>query len=383
MADYRYLLCDLLSDEVLAELQLTGVTYGQELNTAGTLSAHLMIGDVRENFTDIDIATKPGWRSIYVERDGTIVWGGIIWTRVYDSFSQTLTIGAREFESYFENRVVQSNETWGYLAWASTVDIGQIISDCFSAVINRYLPNSDIGINFASPTLGAVGGDGFVINDFEFRPFLDVVQQLSKMVYPKGFDFNVDISYDIDGNIVKTLNLEPHRGTAAVIGVTVNAPMLELPGNLVGYSWPEDGNSIVTEGFGTGNNAIWYGNPNLTSITNLDYLATAQLTDGAPLVQQVYSSMNQDDPTIVGRLTEAFVKAKQQPVTVAELVWDQVSNPQIGYFKTGDEFRIKIQDIRFPDGIDTVLRLSRYEVQAGENGPERITGFFVDPNAFV
>jgi len=378
----------LLTDAVIAELQFTGVTYGQELNTAGSFTGHLMVGDVRENFSDIENATKPGWRSLYVERDGTLVWGGIIWTRTYDSMTQTMTVGAREFESYFENRIVQSNSTGagGELTYSASTDVGAIVSDIFNKIINRHTPNSDIGIDFYSPSLGPVGGNGFQCKDLEFRPFLDVVQQLSKQVQPNGFDFNVDIRYADDGSgvITKILNLELRRGNTVTIGVTPDAPMLEMPGNLVGYSWPEDGNSIVTEGFGTGNDNIYYLNPNLIGVvTNLDYLASTQLSNGAPLLQEVYSAMNEGNPIIVGNLNEAFVKAKQQPVTVAELIWDQVSDPQLGFFRTGDEFRVKIQDVRFPDGLDTVLRLSRYEVQAGESGPERITGFFVNPNAFV
>jgi hypothetical protein len=434
MATYRYLFADALTDQVIAELQLTGVTYGQELNTAGSFSGHILISDQRESIFDIDFATTPGRRALYVERDGTIVWGGLIWSRTYDSQTQTLGLTGREFESWLENRVVQSNTTpYGQLTYSGDTDVFDVIRSIYSYLVARYPPYSSLNIGISSNLLGrpvgisagmtwlgswfsgfnysvgdavSYGGQAWVANtantnetpgttsawdalpdfqvlDSEFRPFLDVVQQLSRQAGQTGFDFNVDITYDVSGNIVKTLNLEPRRGDVVTIGSSQYSAVLDFPGNVVFYSWPEDGNSIVTEGFGVGNGSgdggIWYGNDYLTTVANLDTLATSQLLDGYPLLQKVYSASNEHNPFIVGDLTEAFVNAKQFPVTVATIVWDQVAQPPIGYFKVGDEFRISIVDSRFPNGLDTVMRLTKYEVQAGEDGPERITGSFINP----
>ena len=389
MASYRYLLADLVTNDIYAELPLTGVTYGQELNTAGSFSGHLMIGDQSLSAYPIDQATKPGRTALYIERDGTLVWGGIIWSRTYSSDNQTLTLSGREFESYFENRLVLST-SGTYLAIPAGTDLFVAVRTIFYYVQYYYPPNSDIGLQLDySVSLGQnVPDPGLVVKNEEFRTVMDAVKQLSNMAkssssaVASGFDFNINVDYNTAGDIVKTLELAAHRGDKWTAG-DPNVSMLEFPGNVVSYEWPEDGNSIATEVFAVGNSNIYYQNYYLSSLTNLDYKNTAQLADGAPLLQKVNSVQNEDNPIIVEQLNVAYGLAHAKPVTVATITWDSINDPQIGSFKTGDEFRIKIDDVRFPNGIDTVLRLSKFEVQAGENGPERITASFVDPLAFT
>ena len=48
MTQYRYLLADLRTNAILAELPLTGVTFTSQLNTAGSFNAHIQMSDVRE-----------------------------------------------------------------------------------------------------------------------------------------------------------------------------------------------------------------------------------------------------------------------------------------------------------------------------------------------
>ena len=51
--------------------------------------------------------------------------------------------------------------------------------------------------------------------------------------------------------------------------------------------------------------------------------------------------------------------------------------PILGAYRTGDDFRIRITDDRFPNGIDIVRRLSKYDVTVGDNGPENVVFSFV------
>ena len=103
MVYYRYLLADLLTNQVTAELDLTNVSFTQQLNSAGSLSAQLLLTGTPDPATAIT-ATIPGRSAIYVDRNGVIVWGGIIWNRTYNSNNQHININASEFESYFEHR---------------------------------------------------------------------------------------------------------------------------------------------------------------------------------------------------------------------------------------------------------------------------------------
>ncbi|MFI9149466.1 hypothetical protein [Streptomyces sp. NPDC053367] len=73
---YRYLTTHALTNKVLAsDLPLTGVEFGPALSASGTLTgavaprlAHLVRSQL-----------DPGNTKIYVERDGRLLWGGIVW----------------------------------------------------------------------------------------------------------------------------------------------------------------------------------------------------------------------------------------------------------------------------------------------------------------
>lgn len=400
MTEYRYLCARILTNEIIAELPFTGVTYGQELNTAGTFSGKLLLSDPRMAAYNVIEATEPTQIALYIERNGQLVWGGIIWTRMYSPETQELSIGAKEFESYFDHRVVQfgiangiAPRTYNFSgSWNYNTDIFKVVEDCFVAVRDWLLPNSDIGITIPSNTLGVTVGDisnqyGYVINDFEFRPLMDVISQLSKQAAGQGgFDYNVDVAYDNDYNITKTLELSAKRGTPYS---TTNAfaPVLSMPGNIVTYEWPEDGtraaNTVYGVGNGSGTGSIWYNNPLLDTIPELFSIASGPIDAGAPILEKTFTAANEPNPIVVGRQTSASAAASQYPVTIPTVTWDSINDPQIGSFKTGDEFRIIIQDDRFPDGLDMVMRMTRFDVDAGEDGPERITASFVSTDAFA
>lgn len=397
MADYRYLCANLVTNQIIAEIPFTGVSYSQELNSAGSFSGHILLTDIRETDLPIDAATTPSSVALYVERNGQLVWGGIIWSRTYDSQTQALVIGAREFESYYEHRVLQFGAKTGTQprvydytgAWTYNTDIFTVIQDCLNAVHGWQLPNSDIGIIVPTNTLGQTVGDvatqyGYKIQDFEFRPVLDVLRALSQQTNGQGgFDFNIDVAYAAGGTITKTMELTARRGTVWS-STSTTAPMLEFPGNMVAYSYPEDGTSVanVTYGQGDGGSGgIWYNNPSFNSFTGLKSVSS-KLTANMPLLERVVPVVNERNPNVVASLTQAAVEAWIYPITTLTCTWDSIDDPQIGTFKTGDQFRIRITDERFPNTNEFIYRLSKFEVEAGENNPERIIATFVNPLAF-
>jgi len=101
---YRYLFADLLTNDILAELPLTGVSFTQQLNQAGALQGHLLLSGMATAEFNVNASTIPGRTGLYVDRNGILIWGGVIWGRTYNSADQTLNLVAREFESYFERR---------------------------------------------------------------------------------------------------------------------------------------------------------------------------------------------------------------------------------------------------------------------------------------
>ena len=380
MAEYRYLTVDVLSNTVIGELQLTGVSWGEALNNPGEFQGHLLLSDSRtinvigtrdagDQFT-LDWTTEPARVALYVERDGVIVWGGIIWSRQYDSGSQTMVLTAREFESYFDHRrIVDTN------VFATGTDQFTLVKTLVDAA--AVAPSGDIGISTTSiGTCGQGIANVFAVYGFEKRNLMETIRELSKQDSPYGFDYTVSVSYDSNYNLTRSLELFYPRKGVSYSPSNQFVPVLEFPGSIMRYSWPEDGNSVTNRlfGFGPGSNDGQYISAQSTSVA------------GYPLLEDAVSYSNVPDPNVVDALTKAELNARNQPVTVLSATWcpttDPVTgawvSPNFGDFQIGDTFRIRITDARFPGTLETQLRLAKFDVAVGDNGTaEFVTGSFV------
>jgi hypothetical protein len=192
---YRYLFADLLTNEIIAELPLTGVNFTQQLNSIGTFTGHLLLSGVNSTQTNVINATIPGRTALYVDRDGALVWGGIIWQRTFTSGNQQLSLTAREFESYFEKRVITS--TVAYTNTDQLTIAQNLISNA------QAVASGNIGVTVGTETSGVLISKTYY--SYELKNVFNALQDLSKS--NTGFDFNVYVYYDSNKNPAKLLRL--------------------------------------------------------------------------------------------------------------------------------------------------------------------------------
>jgi hypothetical protein len=149
--NYRYYLTDLLSNQVIAELPLTSVSYERKAIQAGNFSGTIPVIEATKKY-DLYETTMPGRTGIYVLRNGQCVWGGIIWSRSYDEGSKSLTIDASEFTSYLYHRVIWKTLTYGSEFFGVS---SFTIQDGFAIVELEQPHNFDYGdfvrVTFTSP----------------------------------------------------------------------------------------------------------------------------------------------------------------------------------------------------------------------------------------
>jgi len=107
--DYRYFVCDLMTNELLAEIPFRSVSYSRSLTEAGTFTGDIAITEDTYNLNVYE-NTLPAKTALYVVRNGVCVWGGIIWSREYSLIDKVLSVSAAEFTSYLSHRVVW--KTW-------------------------------------------------------------------------------------------------------------------------------------------------------------------------------------------------------------------------------------------------------------------------------
>src|SRR5215472_3143191 len=114
---YRYLFYDLVTNSPLAELPLKRVRFEKKLNEVGSFVGYLPLSDPNVQKllgrTNPWAATPGGRTAVYVDRNGAIVWGGIVVTRQYSQGTVLggvgafmMEIGASEFMWYFRDKRV-------------------------------------------------------------------------------------------------------------------------------------------------------------------------------------------------------------------------------------------------------------------------------------
>jgi hypothetical protein len=361
---YRYLFADLLTNTIIAELPLTGVSFGSQLNQAGSFQGHILLSGINTTAFNITNATIPAKCAVYVDRDGTLVWGGIIWNRSYQSSSQTLTINAREFESYFEKRRITSDQVF------TNIDQLTIAQNLIS--LAQGVPYGNIGVEIGVETSGVLVSKTYY--GYEKKTYYSALQDLSRA--ENGFDFNIDVAYNGSGAPIKTLNLGYPRIGTTYSSTNPSALLFEFPaGNIVEYEYPEDGSLVANTLYALGAGS----NEGKLSAT---YQDTTYLTTGWALYEEQANYSDVTDATYLAQLAQGQVKAFAYPPTVIKLVAPAFVNPIYGTYSIGDSARLRITDSRFPStgigtsiqaGLDKVYRIVGIEVQPGESGPERVT----------
>lgn len=412
---YRYLLIDLIAPyPVIGELQFTGVTWSRVLNGNGEFSGSININDPRTltnigtisgGYTSsLEYITQPGRVGLYVERNNQLVWGGIIWTRQWDTANQSLTIGAQTFGSYFDRRIVADVKTGsGALVFIDTTDQFQVMAgvngildnmdSATQTLANGTVISGDIGIDYDTTAVSGVPLSGtYVVYDYEHKKVMQVLQDLFTQsqgvnastgnAYQLGFDWDVEVYYDGVGAFRRTFTqYYPTKGDTDVTSGTL--PVLEFPGSVISYTWPEDGTSMCTlvHGIGPGTgegNYTTYASPQVGFVQN-----------GYPMLEDTESFTSIPSPYSVDSLAQAKADIRSAPVVTPSFVWSpgwrylQAANieatigPAIGDFKTGDMFRIRLNDSRFLGGTEVYLRLTDFTVSVGDSGEgELVTGSF-------
>jgi len=103
VAIYKYFTADLLSNEIIAEIPFKSVSYERSIKAAGSFSGNVPVVDGTAAF-DLYESTMPGKTALYIVRNNTCVWGGIIWKRSYNAKERQISVSGSEFTSYFYKR---------------------------------------------------------------------------------------------------------------------------------------------------------------------------------------------------------------------------------------------------------------------------------------
>ena len=354
-AVYTYIAYDLRTNDPVAELPLSGVTYTDSLNGDGTLSGYIAGGDAAGR---LDLpSVLPGRTMIAVDRDGVLQGGYIYWDDDPQPGKLDLSQGSmRGLLSYFDRRRISTTLTF------NQVDQLSIAEQIVAAM--QAVDGGDIGIETA-------GYISYVLRDrtypgAELKNVREALLQLAAV--DDGFDLAINLTYGFDGRPRKTLDLYyPQRGDS----VQDSGLVLEYPGNIKSYRWTRLGSEISTHvhGIGAGDGELA-----LRAVAVNQNLIDA----GWPVLELDVSFT---DVSVLATLQEhvlAEALARRGMIVVPEITVGP-DDPQLGSYSVGDEARVRITDDAFGGPglaaqVDATARITDKAVAVSDtDGSETVT----------
>lgn len=368
-AQYTYLTTDLRTNQVLGELFLGGVSLDCQLNTAGNMTAGLTLGDYRMDDSEVLHRTQPGRTAFWVYRESVIVWGGIIWTREYQSNGKALTLTGQTFESYAAKRFPRSDlqETTHKYEGSGQC---QIIDNLWHRM--QSVPGGDIGVQ----PMGSLPKDDktrfLTVHGWDLSvSYDDIIQSLINRAVDAP-DFTIRWKEDGNGLPLKVIQ------SGINIGDSVQATdlVVDYPGQVVDYTYTENAASGASRWWAVGS-----GNGAKTIVGS--QTSDTQIDAGYPLIEMVNDYNSDTTQDAVADHSETDLANHPLPEITHQIDLNGSGFPAFGSYKLGDYCIVNIVDNRFPDGRIFKKRAIGWTISPPDSGQgtEQITPVFDEPDA--
>jgi len=352
---YSYHIYDSVTDVYQLTLPLSGVSFSNAINGGGTFSATLSISDPIFQSGEIpwQDSTNPKInRSLWIERNGSVVWGGFIMGRSYDSSSQTITLTGTTFETYASMRPqrVPINFT--------NTDILTVARNIWARQdLNDHEPDWVYDSNLSGNKITLVS-----------QWWQEISQYMDNLVaLTPGIEYYIDTYYDPTSPNLPVVKKKFFVASPALPAddVALTVSLNPTGGNILNYTVAEDGTQFMTKMYALGSgtdSAQIFGQYFANDLLDLGYMDVAQT---------VSYTDNTSATSLTAIAKQAVLKAtsKQLSFTVTVKPDESFNLPSI---KLGRLVTIQIQDPYFPAGYTNKLRLISYTVTPGDNGEESI-----------
>jgi len=361
MAAYRYLLCDLLTDTLVTTLPLTGVTFDRRISRTGSLQATLSATTPQLVAAARLVQRYTGRCALWVLRDNTIWWGGIIWTAPASQGQRgpvELAITAATFDSYAAHRLLDADRNY------DQVDAGVIVPDLWRAI--QADPRGDIGVQAPDQPMGVLLDRDYLADDQAYVGTM--ITEIGDVL--AGPEHTIDTYLDPAGTRTKRLRL------AATLGMTTATTLFQRAvgggGRLLEWNDTVDaldgGTTFTLRGDGATTPRVY---------------ADTLLDQGWPLLDVTADRLDIDDDAQLAQQAQVLaadragsIRTRGYTVQVGDTGW----SPN----RLGDPVRIKIADawhdpIQMPGSSDFTVRPVGVKVTPTSNtGAETVELLFGD-----
>lgn len=352
---YSYTIHDLKTNIQICEIPFTGVKYSKRLNDSGAFTGTVTLGPgAKARIADPYDVTMPARRCLYVWRDGVPQWGGIIWTRKYDSTTKQIQVGAGDWWSYFDHRKVLT---------VLTLPVNPTFTVAQGVLTYTAVEQNQIARNLIAQAALHTGGDIGIVLDtstslnprtanyrgYEMQDVGQALRQLAGLIDGPDMIFEVSRNLDSQGRPERLfLQGTPHMGQQGSPWVW------EYGGNLAAYEWPSDGTRFASRAFAAGEGTV-EGTPIAVS-------EDATLYGSWPLMEVETAYTTVSDPNTLQDHADADQQVATRPVVLAKCTVRGNMDPVVGAWGMGDDARVVIKDDFHVNGVDSSMRIVAAEI---------------------
>lgn len=377
-AQWTYLISDLATNRTIADVPLSQVRATKGVNMCGTLQASWVLSrHASTTKRDPYDLTTPARRVVYLLEDGAPRWGGIIWTSGYDSSTHTVSIGAADWWSYFDHRLILPVLS----GWTTRADDTRVqanpyyvsgLTTAYTAVEQNQIARNLVALA-QSHTAGSIGiqVDSTTSGVFRDRTYLgsalksvgSALADLAGVIDGPDVLFDVD-AVDTQGRPKRVLRLGTPR-----LGQAGSAHVWQHGGNVIGLKWSRSAAGMSTRRLASGK-GIELGMP--VAVTE----APAQYTHSRwPLLEGTSGHDIEVAPTTpyagISSLqghADGDLSRTRSPVVLPTLVVRTDQAPSLGSISPGDDGRLVV-----PAGHEFL--------RTGYDGPVRVAQISFTPDA--
>ncbi|MFF4409793.1 hypothetical protein [Streptomyces sp. NPDC001404] len=347
---HRFFTQHALTGEILAhDLPLYDVEYGPELNGPGSFKGKLSPRFAR-SFPE---AVDPGNTLLYVERDGHLRWGGILWQA--SPQGHVLSLEAAGWSSYLQHRHDVHGELNARGPYTNA-DPCKVIRDIWEYA--QSLPDSDLGITVDPTTSTAKVGTPAQPLHFSWweTPVLgDAIDDLVKA--DDSPDYTCDTAWTPDGHITRRIRLAYPRLGARRTDVSFSTGINILDAPPVDRSADQYANTVIATGAGEGR----------SQRRHID-----SVRDGRLRMEAVLALPGVKGTDILAKRAAAD-RTRRQVLGNVDKVQIRADHPAapLGAFQVGDDVPVSIHN----DWIDYTgwSRITGWTVHPGGDGGEAVT----------
>ncbi|SDL14252.1 hypothetical protein SAMN05428985_11027 [Nocardioides sp. YR527] len=390
---YRYVLCDLLTDQLLAVLPLTGVSFSRAISRTGSLSATLKAPAVGTSVNGV--VTTPeknrqlinaakllhryaGRSALWVYRDNAVWWGGIPWTvipRQDQRGSVEVSVTGATFDSYAHRRTLHKNID--YVQW----DQNQLVASLWQTLQ---------GFDTGGDQRGNIGVEcGFfqdsipkstILRDRTYRMadqprFGKLIEDLGDVI--DGPEHTIDTWVDDAGNRHKTLRVQTRIGVIdprAVFQRVANGG-----GRVLEWSHTADAVDGGTTFWARGDAPEGNADTEVEPILSTRYYAHDLLDDGWPLLDVSADYQGVKEVGTLNQYAQALRSTQSGAMPSSDYVV-AVGNTGWSPNRLGDNVRLKLTDA-WHDNTDLTVRPVAVTVTASEKGVDEKVALTFDAEA--